>query len=290
LPDAVLRYRFVMGRRRRVPVPCTYCGKVALPTGDHVISRAVRKEYHMRGPVFRRIGDGPGKHDGETLAIKVPVCVECNGGWMSRLEEVLAPDLGKALRNQGPVFLDPIRQSQIATWAIKMALGLQVNAATLDAHAAALTLPADEPPPPLAAIVPEDNFRWLATREQPPPGTRVWMGCVNAEGKNVAPNAGVTFFDEEVHPVAYLLTFSLGCALFQVFGHEVFHEDGTPRRDLRALEPLERLRNALIEVWPGNACAVSWPPPEHLPWYRRREVASWPAELGLPTHPDWPVA
>ncbi|HTW07392.1 MAG TPA: hypothetical protein VME46_07775, partial [Acidimicrobiales bacterium] len=128
---------------------------------------------------------------------------------------------------------------------------------------------------------PSDNFRWLVERQSPPPGARVWFGAIDAGGKHATWHQAGSLFGADGQELAFLTTFSVGCALFQVFGHDIYGTDGLPLRDLPTLAPPEPLSAALLDLWPGPAMDVVWPPRYHVAWDQRGEVAAWPRALGL---------
>jgi hypothetical protein len=103
----------------------------------------------------------------DALSVVLPqVCVQCNTGWMSDLEQRTRPVLGPMLRGPAlPVSLDPAQQATLATWAVKTSL--LVTYRKFNAQP--------------GGWIPEDNLRWLylhGRSAMPPPGARVWLGGI----------------------------------------------------------------------------------------------------------------
>jgi hypothetical protein len=188
---------------------CIFCGRSDTLTGDHVISRAVRRELRIKSNVVRHYGDQT-REMGDALSVIVkPVCVGCNGGWMSRLERDVVSFFGVAFRAAATVDLDPSRQERLATWAIKTALLLEVYTVRL-------------PYPDRRAYVPEGCLRWLAGHSSPPPGAKVWLGFIDCGGQHFVWHHAGSVRSSVGQDVAFLTTFSVGYALFQVYAEDVW--------------------------------------------------------------------
>jgi hypothetical protein len=179
------------------------------------------------------------------------VCVGCNTGWMSGLEQRTLPVLGPMLR--GPALavpLDPAQQATLATWAVKTSLLLACKKFS------------DQP----GGWIPADNLRWLYLHRRsalPPPGARVWLGGIRprdpatARSLSASAQAGC-LISGSANPVAHVGTFSLGHVLFQVFCCEA--RNSALSRDNEAwLAPAGPFRSALVQIAPSST-STSWPP------------------------------
>jgi hypothetical protein len=169
--------------RRSKRIDCTFCGDLGVPQGiedvlplwlakklayqaetHHPGVQATYRKYSYDDFAALQTDDGSGSTaTSSELTGKLPkgfllpgVCIGCNGGWMSRLEEVARLTLTGLLIGE-PKRLTPFDQTTIATWAIKTSL-------TYDA--------CYDP-----RYVPEDiGTRRLFARGAPLPDTAVFIG------------------------------------------------------------------------------------------------------------------
>lgn len=165
------------------------------------------------------------------------VCVECNSGWLSDIEQD-AQVLGR-LAVGSPSTLTEEDQRGIAVWAWKTALVIS------------LASPDD--------VVPENLYQALNASKSPPrhgaaaivlaafdpPEIAVW-GRVQRRHDFALPGLG--------RVLAFGASFIVGHAVLQVIGHEVTgYSDNEPR-----LPP--SMRGAAHLLWPPRRKEVRWPP------------------------------
>jgi hypothetical protein len=111
-------------------VGCAFCDFEGKLTREHVWPQWVRPHLeHEAGPgtntrtIIRaeRTESTSYKAQPAHLTVKC-ACEECNGGWMSQLEERAKPILLPMIEDRAPVKLGSREAVIVATWAIKTAL------------------------------------------------------------------------------------------------------------------------------------------------------------------------
>lgn len=104
-----------VSRRRKATRPCLFCGSTASLSREHVIPRWVNKELGIHAMVEER--SGTVRRLGALSVVLPQVCIKCNTGSMSELEQRTAPVLGPMLLGPAlPVVLDAAQQASLATW------------------------------------------------------------------------------------------------------------------------------------------------------------------------------
>lgn len=128
---------------------CVYCGGQPL-TNEHVIPKWISKipavakiladsEKHLYTPHFlaKNVLDANGSTEGfdfvergkkfrmNQIEVRV-ICKGCNEGWLSELEQTVAPILTKLI-NGGPVIIAPTDLETLAVWATKTAMMMEFN-------------------------------------------------------------------------------------------------------------------------------------------------------------------
>lgn len=178
------------------------------------------------------------------------VCGKCNNGWMATLEGQVKSILGPMMHDNRQTKISLREQKLIATWAVKTAFMLD------HLH-------------PAESIVPASEYHRLYAAQQPPAGYLVWLAQRNtfydSSGRELlaasrhqfvnfvnatdeAAAAAVREGASKGH-VVFVITFAIGYAVFQVFGHNF------PGSFEVAIPPI----NATQLVWPVQPDA-SWPP------------------------------
>ncbi len=257
---------------------CLFCLSKRKLTDEDVISRAVRRLL-PRVTSVQAVAGGTlvGKPSNVLhVVLKNAVCTRCNNRWMSGLENAFVRTLGTQLSSPAKKTLDPSQQERVARWAAKTAL--------------LMTLWTGEQRPKGAAdhYVPDAHLRWLPTHATPPPGTRVWMGILNDPNERIVHHQSAWLAVEPTKPVAYLVTFSLGYLLFQVFGTLPVDDRGGGTT-LPILDPPAPFDRALTNIWPGNGQDAVWPTAMAIPAATLNRVAQWPRQL-IEQPPTTPAA
>lgn len=238
-----------MTRRRKATGPCLFCGDTASLSKEHVIPRWVNKELGIQAVVEERRGS---VRRLDVLSVVLPqVCIRCNNGWLSELEQRAAPLLRPMLPGPAlPVALDPAQQAILATWAVKTSLLLTYRKFNTQS----------------GGWIPADNLKWLYLRrcsDLPPPGARVWLGGIRPKDTTTARRLSASaqagcLLDRAANPVAHVGTFSLGHVLFQVFCCAA-HNSALSHESEEWLAPAGQFRSALIQIAPSST-NISWPP------------------------------
>lgn len=251
---------------------CIFCGSSKKLSDEHVISKSVRR--HLPAGKFVRTVAGNDELKPESalnIVLDNVVCAGCNNEWMSSLERRFVRIFQHQLYSLSQRLVDSDGQKLIATWAVKVALLIQLYTSTASGQQ-------------LGHFVPDSHLKWLGKEKSPPPGTRVWIGAINdpivlahCQPSSLATSRGAT-------PDAYFVSFSIGHLLFQVFGPEFTNSADGNRIQLQTLEPPPFLAETLTEIWPRNSKELVWPPSSQVQANELNSLESWPSEvLGIPT-------
>ncbi|MEA2442522.1 MAG: hypothetical protein QOH76_3946 [Thermoleophilaceae bacterium] len=184
-------------------------------------------------------------------------CIACNGGWMSDLEQQVAPILTPLIRG-GAGTLDPVAQHLVATWAVKTMLMLRLVVSDRD-----------------DAELDPGMYRWLRDHRAPPPAEQVWVSTYAGEGQWPISfhYYAITIarpdepFPEQ--PTGHGAALSVGHLAFGLAGHRL--ADGpaaTPSLPAQTLRPL----------WPAYGAAVELPTAETLAGDSEMRSLATPAE------------
>lgn len=259
---------------------CIFCGSKGPMSKEHAIPRWARKAIGATGRVTmsrRDTGETLRVYTGLSVVLRKSVCQACNGGWMKRLEDTVAPWLTPALVGDLTALALP-QQATVAFWIAKTGLIIE------------LALRATRQP----MYVPDSNLKWLYEHRdsrEPPPGTFGWMARVNPSNADPAfgkytssfvaggqlaygdPNPG-----EPGPPlVNYFSTFTIGCAVFQVFGQDFRAADHLAQsgRPLSVMVPPVSVQPYVVKVWPSPEPVMTWPPGPALSTDELGEFAGW---------------
>lgn len=221
---------------------CQFCGTEATLTKEHVIPAWISTLPSFAGKVMvnSRAGDSGKSKTFSLKKIDLQVriaCGDCNGGWMSRLENSVKVFLGPLLEG-APVSLGPERLSILARWCIKTAIA-EVNTSGY------------------GAILPTVTARQLADGDAPT-NVAVWISRfhdtmyhdrpVRLQPRRLDCTADGVYVGSLVD-----FTAALGPLVIKV----VFVPDAIAR-GLEALEFDEP--KPLIPLWPKPVAELSWPP------------------------------
>jgi hypothetical protein len=238
---------------------CVFCEDGSVPMHDeHVFANWIARLYGKMPSGIAQIIDPSGvvkTYSKRVFQDKIPiVCQErCNGGWMSRLENSVAPLLGPMIKNGWTTTLSPRSQANIAFWAVKTAL-------VLDQFY------------PAARLIPDSEYPAFYAAQQPLPAHMVWIGRRNTPGDNLAASLKESINELQVPAddlrlpdliradIAkgqriYRVTFSVGYVALQVFGH-------TLPTNLQLTEGPDNFRISQ-RIWPSQG-HMTWPPERPL--------------------------
>ena len=228
---------------------CLFCGSFGPMSREHVLPKwfgplfpDFREVDYVRA--FQRTGDERINHLRPGMAFDQTVrhfCLECNNGWMSRLEEQAKPALESLVLDEERS-ISAVEQLTIATWMTKTILTL--GPAMLEEG---------------REFVTEETYRWFGEHRMPLPGSICWLGRYT--GGEEWPISfhfhGIQFYpeDQERPQVvgstngfhAVLAIGNLALCLFYCSIPEGGLADGFSS-DNRAL------------IWPATGADVWWPP------------------------------
>jgi len=251
---------------------CVMCGLEAAPTREHVYPKWVRDGLGATGRTTITRTKGRRSHQqvttGLTVILRRSVCRACNTGWMSTSLESSVKDLLLPPMWGRRSAFRPEEQRLIAAWAVKTALMLELKAVEDRRQ---------------AGYAPESNLRWLYSRKadpEPPPGSQVWIACVDAE--LLTPDAltgwyTVTTSNRPHDMEYYAVTFSVGYLVFQVSGQdftepELLAGSGQP---LATLQRPDELLSYVNAIWPARDLTIDWPRSYRLRRSEMSRFASW---------------
>lgn len=251
--------------------PCVFCGATGSLSTEHVVPKWVRKALQIREPVKEFSGTAY-VGAAETLAIVFhEVCVSCNKGWMESLERAAGQSSGRSFWGAAPGssrVLDPDQQAILATWAVKTSLLLTLSKFRGQDY----------------GWIPVSTLQWLYRYYDariPPPSTRVWMAGFSTSEVPASAQAAC-LYDTSREPAAQCVTFSAGCALFQVFATEQEDADLSPDNEAW-LAPKGLYTPALLQIAP-SCSRLRWPP-EVVFGVGDREALAGRLGQGLPLRP-----
>jgi len=230
---------------------CVFCGSTDGLTKEHVFGDWLSRIGLDLAPVVYRAG--PLNRIGRDLGVpRAPfrqtvrdVCGRCNGGWMSRLEDIAKIILTPLILGDSG-FIQPPDQGAIAAWVQKTAL-VAMLVSTEDERAHGYGLPLSE------------YREMFAHREalEPLPATKIWIGRYNGQvhrnSVRVVPQVVIQrgSRDPDV-PQGYAMTVVLGELLL----HGV--RITAPGLQLNLSTPHD-----LQDLWPANG-RISWPADTHV--------------------------
>lgn len=223
---------------------CAFCELDGKLTKEHVWPRWVAPYLeHEGGPgtntrtIIRPSGTESTSYKSRPANLTVKsVCPECNGGWMSQLEERAKPVLLPMIEGRAPVRLGSRDAETVATWAVKTAL-----------------VSGSEFTPP----APREFYTELREARAPVGNVRVWIGRtphLQAHSIDFRPmKVGRKGEDPPDRENGYQAVLSVGHLVLYVIGwkgpkpqlNRVFSHFGD---------------TALVKVWPFERLVV-WPPP-----------------------------
>jgi hypothetical protein len=220
---------------------CLFCG-IGTQTKEDALPKWVWRHLDVRGDVeIRRQSDGGLVRQTRRPDFRVGgPCASCNSGWMSKLEEsFVAVGGARLVAGDPPVILEPEQAAVVARWSMKTALMLHEAFAYQTGRVA----------------VPDSHYRALMNGA-PPPGTFVYIGGVNADGRDINSLRPMQL-DQGEEPLAYVMAASIGYLVVTVAASVA------PRAIWQGPLPMA-LQAHLVQVWPTPTEPISWPPSRDL--------------------------
>ena len=230
--------------------PCIFCGTTRGLTREHVFGDWVSRIGLDLGPVAYEAG--PLNRIGRDLGVGAPfrqtvrdICGKCNGGWMSRLEDIAKRVLTPFILGE-PGFIEPTDRGAIAAWVQKTVL-VAMLVSTKDDRARGHGVPLSE--------YHEMYARCEAL--EPLPATQIWIGQYKGQRQAgsiwVVPQVVVLQGERDPDvPQGYAMTVVLGELLL----HGVHFTATGLQLGLSTARGLQSL-------WPTNG-RISWPAGTHV--------------------------
>ena len=197
-------------------------------------------------PATRRKNDGP-----PTSRRQPIVCLACNNGWMSQLEESVKPILGPMLQGT-PTVLDPANQRLLARWIDKTIMVYEFEF-------------------PDNTGTSSEQRRTFMNRDDPNNDTRVWIGHFTGESDYPRPR----------HHAWGPRDVGTGQTLRQrvdtiTMGQVIFYVTSATMPELVVEDyPASALSDYLTPIWPITHESVTWPPPSAINGIQHRWLADW---------------
>lgn len=229
--------------------PCVFCERPGSSEED-VFAKWIA-DLMRNGAVFNlRRAHGRSKTNLRYLGIKSrAACKTCNNEWMSQFEQTVQPLLTPNIKGEPTRWALPAEHTIVARWAFKTALML------------------DRSVIPDHWTTPDKDFKYLFKHQRPPPSVSILLGwyepepqeevfAVWAGSARTGPGQKAST-GEELD--GYRLTFSVGHAIFQVYG---LTRTSTGRflSERTITMDGQLVRDAFRRLWPHTLVAHDWPP------------------------------
>lgn len=219
---------------------CVFCGGDGALTREHVLPTWIHDVLEIAGPMKHFVGQQQ-KREAKKLDVTLrAVCSSCNTGWLSTLEGRTRSVLGPAMKG-APVSLSPADQALAAAWAVKTSLLLELA----QRHERG------------RGFAPASHFQYLNDHHSAPPDSMVWVGGVDAQGKDIAFSRAVVVAGDHDVEAGYLAVVAVGYLVLVAFGWAA---------DMPELGPVPtptvpaHLQPALLQIWPSGPSPIAVPP------------------------------
>src|SRR5215207_4394777 len=195
-------------------------------------------------PVHRRIRQG---HAGSRKPRNT--CAECNGSWMSRIEQAAIPVAAPLMRGDA-VLLDTIGQRLLASLLCLITIRVEFT-------------------DPATLATPKEERDWLRLRGEPPPNWKIWLARYAGEEphQHWCRHNGLEIVDSPETPEGGYTPKCNTQTTTLVFGELCAHVySSSVWTDFRGYEGVR-----LSRIWPPNQIAISW---LHTGWLSDAAVLS----------------
>jgi hypothetical protein len=240
---------------------CVFC-QTGRPTKEHVcpqwISRLIRE--YKPGDTFTTIRRRPDGNDhawtGNIIDIQAKIaCRDCNGGWMSRIENDRAkPLLSPMIATGRPTYLTSPERRSIALWAQKTAMTFEYTAERYREHR--------------TVFFTDPERMALKQGGEPHEDVAVWVA--HYEGHRASTfHSAMDTLTSTVRKEAYAVhrsTMTAGHFAFQLIAVRDLNSGNlVPLASLGGIDMNRAAQQAILPVWPRlAAAAIPWPPPSGL--------------------------
>lgn len=224
---------------------CIFCGQPGA-SAEHVFGRWISRLLGDSAPFT--LTKTPGRSSSGLKTINVisrAACTRCNGSWMSRSEREVKPLLRAAIGGN-QVEWNERQQLTVARWAFKTALMLDRSS-------------------PASRLIPAEHFRYLHDNQQPLPTGAIYLSRYFPEPGDPPLGVVASAFrphdvDPLLYPQPYHLTFSVGQAVFEVFGHSGQAHLEVRRAGYRSSGLVVPVVDVFRQLWPIQQPNFNWPP------------------------------
>jgi hypothetical protein len=178
--------------------------------------------------------------------------------------------------------LNAMQQAKLARWAVKTSLLLALKKSKGEAY----------------GWVPSGSMHWLYENpgsDQPPPGSYVSIGCLDAQGKILSFMQSGSLLSDTRDPIGHVGLFTIGYVLFQVFCTELDAVEYSEERDGHFVPP--SMEAGLVSIWPPKR-VVRWPTAPRFTGHTLRILAernrqglgaSFNGAAAGPSYQSWPI-
>ena len=224
---------------------CIFCEREQA-SNEHVFGRWLSRLLADAAPFALTKTPGRSVSGLKTINVKTRApCKSCNGGWMSRSESEAKMLLPPMICGETTDW-DTAQQVRAARWTFKTALMLDRSSTA-------------------SRVAPVHHFRSLFEHQLPPGSVTVYLArYFPGVGEDHVGVIGSSYRPRNVntslYPDPYQITFSIGQAVFQVFGHS-----GTAPLEIRRVGQLNSglvvpVNDQFLQLWPSRTKELAWPP------------------------------
>ena len=189
--------------------------------------------------------------DALNIRLKRMVCGSCNSGFLSRMENRVVDILGPMIFEATPTVLDRVMQQDIAVWATKTILLLEL--------AVRQKYPQQRP---IDGYVPSDaELAWLYGSRQPPPRSIVWISCWDCRMETpfmFEPASAKLPVENGTFVETHITSFAVGFVSFQLVSTDFVRAEHSGASHWVGVVP-PTLREAIHRMWPETGLVVNWP-------------------------------
>jgi hypothetical protein len=224
---------------------CVFC-QHGEASDEHVFARWVSRLLVDAAPFT--LDKTPGRSASGLRTINVKsraACRTCNSGWMSRSESEAKVLLPPVIRGDA-IQWDATVQARVARWTFKTALMLDRSSLA-------------------SRVAPAHHFSSLFEQGTPSASVTIYLARYFPEtGEDHVGIVGSSYrptnVDQRLYPEPYQITFSVGQAVFQVFGHSGTAQVEVHRAGYRDSGLIVPVVDVFRQLWPIRTANFEWPP------------------------------
>jgi hypothetical protein len=224
---------------------CVFCRREE-SSNEHVFARWLSRLLADGAPFTLNKTPGRSTSGLQTINVKSrAACRSCNGGWMSRSESDAKVLLPHVIRGE-TIQWDATQQALAARWVFKTALMLDRSSLA-------------------SRVAPAHHFSFLFEQQSPPESVTIYLARYFPEAGEehvgvIGSSYRPTGIDPHVYPDPYQITFSVGQAVFQAFGHSGMTQIEVHRAGYRDSGLVVPVVDVFRQLWPIRTANFEWPP------------------------------